>query len=187
MAFTGDAVVRIVTPELATQSGVLAAQFPVPMFSTPLVDRPQRSAESVLGRLALDYSSGLPGATLVVGEPQHRGATLCSGLEHFIATVGPPRSITQRVDQSDGDGSGKRTRIASIPPSPARYSGQGSHDTLYRLKFGNLDLVRHAEGGSSNAHRSSRSTSSYLGFSWVVWMLPSCRSVRYFQFQSHIA
>ena len=60
--------------QLATQRRVLLGQALVPIPSAPLTDFPQRSAESVLGRLALHHPSPLPGASPVVGEPQHREA-----------------------------------------------------------------------------------------------------------------
>ena len=72
----GDAVVGVVTSQLAAQRRLLVAQFPVPMIPAPLANSPQRSAESVLSRLSLDHPSPLPGASPVVGEPQHHEAAL---------------------------------------------------------------------------------------------------------------
>ena len=72
----GDAVVGVVTSQLAAQRRLLVAQFPVPMIPAPLANSPQRSAESVLGGLAFDDPSPLPGASPIVSEPQHREAAL---------------------------------------------------------------------------------------------------------------
>ena len=72
----GDAVVGVVTSQLAAQRHLLVAQFPVPMIPTPLTNSLQRSAESVLGGLAFDDPSPLPGASPIVSEPQHREAAL---------------------------------------------------------------------------------------------------------------
>ena len=58
----GDAVVGVVTSQLAAQRRLLVAQFPVPMIPAPLANSLQRSAESVLGGLAFDDPSPLPGS-----------------------------------------------------------------------------------------------------------------------------
>ena len=62
--------------QLATQRRPLLPRLPVPMRTAPSANPPQRSAESVLGRLALDDPSPLPGASPIVREPQHREAAL---------------------------------------------------------------------------------------------------------------
>ena len=62
--------------QLATQRRVLLGQTRVSVHPTPMSYPSQRSTESVLRRLALDYSSPLPGTPPIVGEPQHREAAL---------------------------------------------------------------------------------------------------------------
>ena len=64
------------TSQLAAQRRLLVAQFPVPMIPAPLANSLQRSAESVLGGLAFDDPSPLPGASPIVDEPQHHEAAL---------------------------------------------------------------------------------------------------------------
>ena len=75
-AIPRHAVVGIVTAQCAAQHRMLVAHPPVPMLPAPLANPPQRSAESVLGRLALDHPSPRPGASPIMREPQHREAAL---------------------------------------------------------------------------------------------------------------
>ena len=75
-ALAGDAIVGVMTSQLAAQRRVLVAHLPVPMYPAPLANPPQHSAESVFRRLALHDPSPLPGAPPIVGEPQHREAAL---------------------------------------------------------------------------------------------------------------
>ena len=72
----GDSVVGIVSAQFVAQRRVLLGQAPVSMYPTPLAHRSQRPAEPVLRRLALDHPAPLPGASPIVGEPQHHEAAL---------------------------------------------------------------------------------------------------------------
>ena len=76
LGVAGEAVVGIVTSQLAAQRRVLLAQSPVPMRPAPLPHRSHRPAEPVLRRLALDHPASLPGTPPIVREPQHREAVL---------------------------------------------------------------------------------------------------------------
>ena len=62
--------------QFVAQRRVLLGQAPVSMCPTPLAHRSQRPAEPVLRRLALDHPAPLPGASPIVGEPQHHEAAL---------------------------------------------------------------------------------------------------------------
>ena len=121
----GDAVVRIVTPEHATQRRLLVAQFPVPMFSTPLANRPQRSAESVLGRLALDDPSPLPGAAPVVGEPHSPRKTTISHTMRRLRTTSERWSANTRWIRLTIESSTTSPSVTE-DPIPIRESGISS-------------------------------------------------------------
>ena len=85
------------------------------MFSTPLANRPQRLAESVLGRLALDHPSPLPGASPVVSEPQHREAALA-----LRAAPHRLRRSAVRVLSGCSRRPNFSSRFASTPKHPPR-------------------------------------------------------------------
>ena len=155
-AVTGNAVVRIVTSQLSAQRRLLVAQLPVPMVSTPLANRPQRSAESVLGRLALDHPSPLPGATPVVGEPQHREAALrAASRPAATSTVGrtPPSA------SCPGAAEGRTSPAASpAPQAPASHRPRARRPAPRRRHIGPQRPAPRSRGLTScSNHRSSTS------------------------------
>ena len=123
----GDAVVRIVTPQLAAQRRLLVAQFPVPMIPAPLANSLQRSAESVLSRLALHNPSPLPGASPIVGEPQHREAALA--LRTASLRLRRLQNSTIRVLSGCRRRPYFSSRFASTPSTASRHSSCSNTST----------------------------------------------------------
>ena len=138
LGVAGDSVAGVVASQLAAQRRVLVSHPPMTMRPAPLASRLQRPAEAAprfnhsgagLGGLALHHPSPLPGASPIMGEPQHREAApaLYSSTRALVraAAVHPPglvRGQAQSVPLHPLRQPRPHPPLQSCPSSPPRTS-----------------------------------------------------------------